>query len=85
MNSLIFAGLWPQQRVAGRAPGVGRAAQKFGSGVVSKGRPEKVEHRCSGEGGRVGARAVKGLKLTWLVLGEDQAARSHRVEQLTAL
>ena len=24
-------------------------------------------------------------KLTWLVLGEDQAARSHRVEQLTAL
>ena len=25
------------------------------------------------------------LKLTWLVLGEDQAARSHRVEQLTAL
>jgi hypothetical protein len=25
------------------------------------------------------------IKLTWLVLGEDQAARSHRVEQLTAL
>ena len=25
------------------------------------------------------------FKLTWLVLGEDQAARSHRVEQLTAL
>ena len=24
-------------------------------------------------------------KLTWLVLGEDPAARSHRVEQLTAL
>ena len=24
-------------------------------------------------------------KLTWLVLGEDQAARSHRVKQLTAL
>ena len=25
------------------------------------------------------------LKLTWLVLGEDPAARSHRVEQFTAL
>ena len=24
-------------------------------------------------------------KLTWLVLGEDPAARSHRVEQFTAL
>ena len=24
-------------------------------------------------------------KLTWLVLGGDPAARSHRVEQLTAL
>jgi len=24
-------------------------------------------------------------KLTWLALGEDQAARSRRVEQLTAL
>ena len=26
-----------------------------------------------------------GVKLTWLALGEDQAARSRRVEQLTAL
>jgi hypothetical protein len=25
------------------------------------------------------------VKLTWLVLGEDPAARSHRVEQFTAL
>jgi len=25
------------------------------------------------------------VKLTWLALGEDQAARSRRVEQLTAL
>jgi len=25
------------------------------------------------------------IKLTWLALGEDQAARSRRVEQLTAL
>ena len=25
------------------------------------------------------------LRLTWLVLGEDPAARSHRVEQFTAL
>jgi hypothetical protein len=25
------------------------------------------------------------FKLTWLVLGEDPAARSHRVEQFTAL
>ena len=25
------------------------------------------------------------FKLTWLVLGGDLAARSHRVEQLTAL
>ena len=25
------------------------------------------------------------FKLTWLVLGGDPAARSHRVEQLTAL
>jgi hypothetical protein len=25
------------------------------------------------------------IKLTWLVLGEDPAARSHRVEQFTAL
>ena len=26
-----------------------------------------------------------GSKLTWLALGEDQAARSRKVEQLTAL
>ena len=30
-------------------------------------------------------RAAAPFKLTWLVLGEDPAARSHRVEQLTAL
>jgi hypothetical protein len=29
--------------------------------------------------------AMPNLKLTWLVLGEDPAARSHRVEQFTAL
>ena len=29
--------------------------------------------------------AVGFCKLTWLVLGEDPAARSHRVEQFTAL
>ena len=28
---------------------------------------------------------TKVCKLTWLVLGGDPAARSHRVEQLTAL
>ena len=28
---------------------------------------------------------VKASKLTWLVLGGDPAARSHRVEQFTAL
>ena len=28
---------------------------------------------------------LKCSKLTWLVLGGDPAARSHRVEQLTAL
>ena len=27
----------------------------------------------------------RNVKLTWLVLGEDPAARSHRVEQFTAL
>ena len=27
----------------------------------------------------------KAIKLTWLVLGGDPAARSHRVEQFTAL
>ena len=31
-----------------------------------------------------GPRTLYG-KLTWLVLGGDPAARSHRVEQLTAL
>ena len=30
-------------------------------------------------------RPSHGVKLTWLVLGGDLAARSHRVEQLTAL
>ena len=30
-------------------------------------------------------RALQSGKLTWLVLGEDPAARSHRVEQFTAL
>ena len=29
--------------------------------------------------------AHQSCKLTWLVLGGDPAARSHRVEQLTAL
>ena len=29
--------------------------------------------------------AMNFFKLTWLVLGGDPAARSHRVEQLTAL
>jgi hypothetical protein len=29
--------------------------------------------------------ASTSFKLTWLVLGEDPAARSHRVEQFTAL
>ena len=30
-------------------------------------------------------RFARSCKLTWLVLGEDPAARSHRVEQFTAL
>ena len=30
-------------------------------------------------------RFTQSFKLTWLVLGEDPAARSHRVEQFTAL
>ena len=30
-------------------------------------------------------RNIPMVKLTWLVLGGDPAARSHRVEQLTAL
>ena len=37
--------------------------------------------QCARESGNDGA----ACKLTWLVLGGDPAARSHRVEQFTAL
>ena len=42
------------------------------------------EHvRTPGKFGRLAPRHM--VKLTWLVLGEDPAVRSHRVEQFTAL
>jgi hypothetical protein len=49
---------------------------------------QKLAEGCSA---RFFERALKTVlcagsnKLTWLALGEDQAARSRRVEQLTAL
>ena len=39
---------------------------------------------CTTDGRHVPSRTEL-CKLTWLVLGEDPAARSHRVEQFTAL
>ena len=41
----------------------------------------QVCQKCSVQGRRF----ARSCKLTWLVLGEDPAARSHRVEQFTAL
>ena len=41
---------------------------------------QAMKMKTRGEGA-----AIRMSKLTWLVLGEDPAARSHRVEQFTAL
>ena len=49
-------------------------------------RPQELVCNCQPWRFAVNApRPSHGVKLTWLVLGGDLAARSHRVEQLTAL
>ena len=46
---------------------------------------ERSTHKAPAHKGHNPAKTAHANKLTWLVLGEDPAARSHRVEQFTAL
>ena len=50
----------------------------------SQTRPERYNARIF-ERALKAAQCAGTIKLTWLALGEDQAARSRRVEQLIAL
>ena len=47
--------------------------------------PNFKKHRIENEFGNGVPSSNAPRKLTWLVLGGDPAARSHRVEQFTAL
>ncbi len=54
-------------------------------GTFAEGRRRPMGHNHISTDDSVTPRVPMIMQLTWLALGEDQAARSRRVEQLTAL